>query len=109
VLASRPYEEKLREVLNDLAPYAEPDASPLLARRPVKRALIVVITTDRGFVGAMNTNMIRAALRHADGLPSTGWVGVGRKGNAQLRRARMQTVAELQNLGDRPTTAHPGP
>ena len=109
VLASRPYEEKLREVLNDLAPYAERDSSPLLVHRPVRRALIVLISTDRGFVGAMNTNMVRAALRHADGLPATSWVGVGRKGNAQLRRARLQTVAEFQNLGDRPTTADTGP
>src|SRR5919108_4762585 len=64
VLASRPFEERLREVLNDLAPFAEPDASPLLVRRQVKRALLVLVTSDRGFVGAMNTNTVRAALRH---------------------------------------------
>src|SRR6267142_587586 len=33
VLASRPFEEKLRSVLNDLAPYADPELSPLLVRR----------------------------------------------------------------------------
>ena len=33
VLASRPFEEKLRSVLNDLAPYADPELSPLLMRR----------------------------------------------------------------------------
>src|SRR5579859_6362711 len=109
VLASRPYEEKLRTVLNDLAPYADPETSPLLARRPVKRALIVLITTDRGFVGAMNTNMLRAALRHADALPATAWVGVGRKGVGQLRRLRRETIAEFTALGDRPTTAATGP
>jgi len=110
VLASRPYEEKLREVLNDLAPYAEAaEPHPFVVRRPVKAALIVLITTDRGFVGAMNTNMVRAALRQADALPATSWVGVGRKGNAQLRRAHLQMVAEFQNLGDRPTSADTGP
>ena len=55
VLASRPFEQRLREVLNDLAPYADADASPLLQKRPVKRALMLLITSDRGFVGAMNT------------------------------------------------------
>ena len=35
VLASRPFEEKLRSVLNELAPYADPELSPLLARREV--------------------------------------------------------------------------
>ncbi len=109
VLASRPYEEKLRTVLNDLAPFADPETSPLLARRPVKRALIVLITTDRGFVGAMNTNMIRAALRHEETLPAASWVGIGRKGVGQLRRLRRQTVAEFTALGDRPTSADTGP
>ncbi|MBU6424232.1 MAG: ATP synthase F1 subunit gamma [Chloroflexota bacterium] len=109
VLASRPYEEKLRTVLNDLAPYADPETSPLLARRPVQRVLIVLVTTDRGFVGAMNTNMIRTALRQADTLPAVSWVGVGRKGVGQLRRLRRETVAEFTGLGDRPTTADTGP
>jgi F-type H+-transporting ATPase subunit gamma len=47
VLASRPYEERLRTVLNDLAPYADPETSPLLARREVRRVGIVLVTTDR--------------------------------------------------------------
>ena len=109
VLASRPFEERLREVLNDLAPFAEPDASPLLERRPVKRALLLLITSDRGFVGAMNTNTVRAALRHADTLPAVSWLSVGRKGIAQLRRAGQRTVAEFSGLGDRPTTADTNP
>lgn len=105
VLASRPFEEKLREVLNDLAPYADPESSPLLVTRPVKRALIVLVTSDRGFVGAMNTNNVRNALRHSETLPASSWVAVGRKGIAQLRRFRLQSVAEFSGLGDRPTTA----
>ncbi len=109
VLASRPYEQRLREVLNDLAPYAEADAHPLLSRRPVRRSLIVLITTDRGFVGAMNTNMVRTALRKAEELPATSWVAAGRKGIAQLRRARLTMVGEFPSLGDRPTTADTGP
>jgi F-type H+-transporting ATPase subunit gamma len=103
-LASRPFEEKLREVLNDLAPYAEPDTHPLLARRPVRRALVVLITTDRGLVGGMNSNILRTALRHAEGRPAASWVAVGRKGIAQLRRLRRPTVAEFSGIGDRPTT-----
>lgn len=104
VLASRPFEERLRTVLNDLAPYADPEVSPLLVHREVKRALIVLVTSDRGFVGAMNTNTVRAAVRHADTLPGTSWVAVGRKGIAQLRRFGVRTTAEFSGLGDRPTT-----
>ena len=104
VLASRPFEQRLREVLNDLAPYADPDANPLLVKRPVKTALMVLITSDRGFVGAMNTNNLRSALRHSEALPAARWIAVGRKGIAQVRRIT-RPVAEFSGLGDRPTTA----
>ncbi len=105
VLASRPYEDRLRTILHDLAPYADPEVHPLLARRPVRRAGIVLVTTDRGLVGALNANILRAALRHAEGLPAASYAAVGRKGVGQLRRLRMPVVAEFSNLGDRPTTS----
>src|SRR3989442_4137897 len=109
VLASRPYEEKLREILMSLAPYTDPEVHPLLQRREVKRAGIVLITTDRGLVGAMNTNLVQAALRHAEQLPSAGYVVVGRKGIGAIRRLRQQLIAEFSKLGDRPTTADTNP
>jgi F-type H+-transporting ATPase subunit gamma len=104
VLASRPYEEKLRQILNELAPHADPETHPLLQRREVKRAAIVLVTTDRGLVGALNTNMVRVALRHAEQRPAAGYVAVGRKGIGALRRLRQPLVAEFIKLGDRPTT-----
>lgn len=105
VLASRPYEERLRAVLHELAPYADPEVHPLLARRPVRRSAVVVVTTDRGLVGALNVNLLRAALRLAEERPATTFIAVGRKGIAQLRRARLPVTAEFSRLGDRPTTA----
>jgi len=104
VLASRPYEERLRTVLNDLAPHTDPESHPLLARREVRRAGIVLITSDRGLVGALNTNMVRAALRHAETLPAATYLAVGRKAIGALRRLRQPVGAEFSNLGDRPTT-----
>lgn len=109
VVASRPYEERLREVLNELAPHADPEIHPLLTRREVKRAAIVLLTSDRGLVGAMNTNTVRAALRHAEQLPSAGYVVVGRKGVAALRRLRQPIIAEFTRLSDRPTTLDTNP
>src|ERR671935_1309508 len=109
VLASRPYEQKLREVLLSLTPYTDPEIHPLLQRREVRRAGIVLITTDRGLVGAMNANMVRAALRHAEQLPSAGYVAVGRKGIGAVRRLRQPLIAEFSRLGDRPTTAETNP
>src|SRR6266849_8438189 len=103
VLASRPYEERLRGILNELAPHAEPDAHALLARREVKRAAIILISTDRGLVGALNTNVIRAALRHAETLPGASYLAVGRKAIAQLRRMRQPVIAEFSGFSERPT------
>ena len=108
VTASRPYEERLRTVLNDLGPYADPEFEPLLARRPVKRVLVVLVTSDRGLVGAMNTNLLRATLRFIQTKPAVSWLAVGRKGIAAVRRVRGSAVAEFQGLGDRPTSTDTG-
>lgn len=105
VLASRPYEERLRTVLNELAPYADPEISPLLQRREVKRVAIVLVTSDRGLVGALNVNLIRTALRFAMQQPSATFVGVGRKGVSAIRRSQLPLAAEFTGLGDKPTTA----
>jgi F-type H+-transporting ATPase subunit gamma len=104
VLASRPYEERLRSVLNDLGPYADPEAHPLLARRPVRRVALIVVTSDRGLVGAMNTNLLRTALRFAREKPEVGYVAVGRKGVTAIRRLRAPLLAEFSGLGDRPSS-----
>ncbi|HEV8536728.1 MAG TPA: ATP synthase F1 subunit gamma [Candidatus Limnocylindria bacterium] len=104
VLASRPYEERLRGILNDLAPHTDPDLHALLARREVQRAAIVLISTDRGLVGALNTNVIRAALRHAETLPAATYIAVGRKAIGQLRRLRQPLAAEFSGISERPRT-----
>src|SRR5205807_3422219 len=104
VLASRPYEERLRTILNELAPYADPETSPLLARREVRRVGIVLVTTDRGLVGPMNVNLIRATLRFSQQQPAALFVAVGRKGINQLRRLRTPVTAEFPGIPDRPSS-----
>jgi len=64
VLASRPFEQKLRSVLNELAPYADPEVSPLLQRRtPVRKVAVVLITTGAVLV----TVQRRALVEQLDG------------------------------------------
>ena len=109
VLASRPYEDRLRRVLHDVAPYADPEASPLLARREVRRVGIVLVTSDRGLVGALNVNVVRAAVRFAQEQPQAAFIGVGRKGVGAIRRLRLTSIGEFTGLGDRPTTRETGP
>ena len=62
-LASRPYSEALDDVLADLATVLGGDEHPLLARREGGKRLIVLVTTDRGLAGPLNTNTIRFVAR----------------------------------------------
>lgn len=110
VVASRPFEERLRTILNDLAPYADPEISPLLQRRAeVRKVALVLITTDRGLVGPMNVNLLRAALRFGAEKPAIAYLAVGRKGIGSLRRMRAPVIAEFPGIPDRPTTSDTNP
>ena len=64
VTASRPYSEQLRQIMSDLASQ-QPDPEqlaqfPLLQRRPVKNVMMLVVAPDKGYTGALNTNILRA-------------------------------------------------
>ena len=61
VTEARPYADKLREIMASLASAGELPNHPLLERRPVERALYVVLTSDRGLAGAFNTSLLRLA------------------------------------------------
>ncbi len=122
VLASRPYADKMRQVLGDLVERvslgagepAEREAEgqerevlhPLLERRPVARAAVLLLTTDRGLCGALNTNTVRTALQYAYGQQNQGravdLVVVGRKGLQATRRLPVSVIAQFTALGDYP-------
>ena len=59
ILAQRPYALKLKEILRGIATRSDISAHPLLARRPVRRARIVVLTSDRGLCGSFNASVLR--------------------------------------------------
>ena len=112
IVAARPYSDELRGALSRVAGAVDQEVDPLLARRPVHRVGLVVITTDRGLVGSLNANAIRAVLRHiSERAEQNGEraevsaVTVGRKGRDALRRAGVPIVAHFPQLGDRPTFA----
>ena len=105
-LAARPYSEKIDEVLADIAAVLGTDEHPLLATRTEGKRLLVLITSDRGLAGPLNTNTIRFAARaiteHEGDLAV---VSVGRKGRDAMRRARVPLDAHFAGFGDRPTFA----
>ena len=105
-LASRPYAEKLDEVLADLAIVLGDEDHPLLVRREGGKRLIVLITTDRGLAGALNTNTIRfAAQQITEHEGDLTVVTVGRKGRDAMRRSRVPLEAHFEGYGDKPTFA----
>ena len=105
-LAARPYAEKLDEVLADAAIVLSGEDHPLLVRRETGKRLIVLVTTDRGLAGALNTNTIRfAAQQIAETTGETTTVTVGRKGRDAMRRSRMPIEAHFDGFRERPTFA----
>lgn len=63
VVAARPYARKLSEVLQRLAQSHESDSHPLLEKRTPEKALIILVTSDRGLCGGFNANISKAAER----------------------------------------------
>ena len=108
-LAARPYREKLDEVIADLAAVLGGEDHPLLSERELDREhnrLIVIITSDRGLAGALNTNTIRFIAREITEHPGDLKVAtVGRKGRDAMRRARVPIAAHFEGFGDRPSFA----
>src|SRR5215210_5864927 len=60
-LAGRPYANLMNRVLVSLRERTDPMLHPLLHVREVKKELVVVISTDKGLAGALNTNLLREA------------------------------------------------
>jgi F-type H+-transporting ATPase subunit gamma len=99
LLTSRPYSNKLAEVIGDLGLRADPQRHPLLQRREGPKTLAVVITSDRGLCGAFNSNALRAATNFMAQHPDwqTSVVVVGRKGRDFFRR-RPQFQVKSQHV-----------
>jgi len=110
ILAARPYSDELRAALSRVAGAVSEEVDPLLARRPVRRIALIVLTTDRGLAGALDSNTVRAVLRwiasRIEGsggeVPEVDAVTVGRKGRDGLRRAGIHIAAHFSHLGNRP-------
>ncbi len=100
MFAARPYARKMVEVLESLASRAHPEAHPLLQERPGQRALLVVVTADKGLCGGFNANILRTATRFLEERRGrdVALELVGRKGRDFFRRRRMKIHAEHVGL-----------
>jgi len=105
--AARPYGEKIRNVAAHIS-HANPEyRHPFLVKRePVKRVGLIVITTDKGLCGALNTNLLRLALNHYKAWQAEGEevdvCCIGNKGFGFMQRLGAHIVSHAVQLGDRP-------
>jgi F-type H+-transporting ATPase subunit gamma len=99
-LASSPYARKITEMLAKLSGAAAELEHPLFKAREVKTTALVVVTADRGFAGAYNTNVLRVAEQRLREAPpgSIQVVVLGRKGRDYLRRRRYPILSAHTDL-----------
>ncbi len=106
ILALRPYALKTLEVLSAVAARVQEDDEdrihPLLARRPPRRVMLVVLTSDRGLCGSFNSSILKTAMaewkrREAEGA-SVKFVCIGRKGGDFLERRGAKIVRSFVGL-----------
>ncbi len=105
-LAGRPYSEKIRQVIADLAALSQPDRPlhPLLQHRPATRIAVVHITPDRGLCGGLNASINRRTGGFIlEQTVPVSLIIVGRKGLDFMSRHRRDIHAEFTNLGDQPS------
>ncbi|MEP6699376.1 MAG: ATP synthase F1 subunit gamma [Verrucomicrobiota bacterium] len=98
-LAGRPYAALMNRVLVSLQQRTDPTLHPLLHVREVKKELVVVISTDKGLAGSLNTNLLREAANFDS--TKTGYIVVGRKARQFLARSRREMLADFE-LKDAP-------
>ncbi|MCG3189867.1 MAG: ATP synthase gamma chain [Burkholderiaceae bacterium] len=106
--AARPYGDKIRNITAHLAEANPEYRSPYMRKveGSPKAVGFVVVTTDKGLCGGLNTNILRALTQHMKEAQSAGAqvqaVAIGNKGLAFLNRIGAKVVSQATQLGDRP-------
>jgi F-type H+-transporting ATPase subunit gamma len=105
--AGRPYARRILAIAMHAAQANAEYKHPLLTRRPeVKRVGAVVITTDKGLCGGLNTNLLRVVLnQHKEWLAKgveVEYCTIGNKGLGFVNRMGGRIVSQVTNYGDRP-------
>jgi len=106
--ATRPYVEKILNVAAHIS-HANPEYRHpfLIARDTVRRVGVIVVTTDKGLCGALNTNLLRLVLQHYKEWQAQGEeieaCCIGAKGLAFMQRLGANVISHVTQIGDRPS------
>ena len=104
--AARPYAEKVRQIAGNLSKANPEYTHPFMETNDAKTAGFVVVTTDKGLCGGMNTNVLRALTNQLKDFQGRGVgaeaVAIGNKGLGFLNRIGAKVVSSAVGLGDTP-------
>jgi F-type H+-transporting ATPase subunit gamma len=106
MLAARPYAEKVRNIASDLGQAHSEYEHPFMKVNEVKRIGLILVTTDKGLCGGLNTNILRAVTNRLQEWQHQGFevdvVAIGGKGFGFMTRIGARVIAEAVQLGDTP-------
>jgi F-type H+-transporting ATPase subunit gamma len=104
--AARPYSEKIRNIAANLGQANPEYVHPFMKPNNAKSAGMIVVSTDKGLCGGMNTNVLRGVTQKLRELQSAGGstqtVAIGNKGLGFLTRIGAKVVSHVTHLGDTP-------
>ena len=104
--AARPYSEKIRSIASNLGQANPEYVHPYMQHVNGKAVGFIVVTTDKGLCGGLNTNLLRAVTAKLRDIQAAGQtvqaVAIGGKGLGFLNRANAKIGAHATHLGDKP-------
>jgi len=104
--AARPYAEKVRQITGNLSKANPEYTHPFMQTNDAKATGFVVVTTDKGLCGGLNTNVLRAVTNQLKELQGKGQsaevVAIGNKGLGFMNRVGAKVVSSVTGLGDTP-------
>jgi F-type H+-transporting ATPase subunit gamma len=104
---AKPYAKKILQVIGHLARGHAEYRHPFLEAREIKRVGYIVVTTDRGLCGGLNSNLLKATIRDLkewkDKQVEINFCLIGTKAESFFKRVGGHIVAEVDHLGDAPT------
>ena len=92
-LAGRPYASLMNEVLAEVAANAGDFTHPLMEVREIRKRAVIVVSTDKGLCGALNSNLLREAVKFPK--DTTVYITAGRKASQFVARTKRQLAAEF--------------
>src|SRR5277367_644765 len=92
-LAGRPYATLMNKVLGHVAGANGDFSDPLMEKRELKRRAVILVSTDKGLCGGLNSNLMREAARFDKN--TTIYIAAGRKGSQFIARTKRQLSAEF--------------